>query len=137
MFCFGFKKKNPNMASPLTLAFVGDAIWEIYVRSRIIEEYPDMSANKLHRNAVGFVKANRQCIALSALTDDLSEDEMSAYKRGRNANPHTVAKHASVADYRHATGFEALLGYVYMKNDAERLNELMEKAYNAVIEAAE
>lgn len=96
-----------------------------------------MPVNKLHRNAVRFVKANRQCIALNALIDGLSEDEMSAYKRGRNANPHTVAKHASVTDYRHATGFEALLGYVYMKNDAERLNELMEKAYNAVIETAE
>ena len=137
MFCFDFKLKNPNMSSPLTLAFVGDAIWEIYVRSRIIEEYPDMPVNKLHRNAVKFVKADRQCIALKALMDILSENEMSAYKRGRNANPHTVAKHASVSDYRHATGFEALLGYVYMKNNAERLNDLMEKAYNAVIETAE
>ena len=137
MFEFGFKNKIPNMSSPLALAFIGDAIWEIYVRSRIIEDYPDMPVNKLHKSTVRFVKAHGQCVALEPLLDSLTEDEMAAYKRGRNANSHTVSKNASLSDYRHATGFEALLGHVYMTNDAKRLNEIMEKAYNAVIEKAE
>lgn len=137
MFEFGFKNKTPNMSSPLALAFIGDAVWEIYVRSRIIEDNPDMTVNKLHKSTVRFVKAHGQCVALEPLLDGLTEDEMAAYKRGRNANSHTVAKNASLSDYRHATGFEALLGHVYMTNDAVRLNELMEKAYNAVIEKAE
>lgn len=137
IFSYDFKLKNPNMASPLTLAYIGDAIWEIYVRSRTIEERPDMPVNKLNRIVVGFVKAHGQCTALEGLMDDLTEDEIHAFKRGRNANSHTVAKNASLSDYRHATGFEALLGYVYMSKDADRLNELMEKAYDTVINAAE
>jgi len=131
-FDFGFRIKNPRLASPLALAFVGDAIWEIYVRSRIIEEKPDMPVNRLHKEAVRYVRAEGQCIALNAVLDSLSEDEEAAYKRGRNANPHTTAKHAAIGDYRHATGFEALLGYVYMKNEYERLSELMQKGYDAV-----
>ncbi len=136
MFSYDFSEKNPQLSSPLTLAFIGDAVWEVYVRSRIIEEKPNMPVNKLHREAVRFVKAHGQCVAFEAIKDELSENEFSAYKRGRNANSHTVSKNASLADYRHATGFEALLGYVYMSNSAERLNELMEKAYNAVIDTA-
>lgn len=136
IFNYEFKNKDPHMAAPLTLAYIGDAIWEIYVRSRTIEERPDMPVNKLNRTVVGFVKAHGQCVALDGIVESLTEDELYAFKRGRNANSHTVAKNASLADYRHATGFEALLGYVYMSNDAERLNELMEKAYNSVINAA-
>lgn len=132
-FDFGFRIKNPRLASPLALAFVGDAVWEIYVRSRIIEDRPDMPVSRLHKEAVRFVRAEGQCIALNAVLDSLSEDEEAAYKRGRNANPHTAAKHAAIGDYRRATGFEALLGYVYMTNAHERLSDLMKTGYDAVL----
>lgn len=136
MFSFEFDNINPRLAAPLTLAFIGDAIWEIYVRSRIINEHPDMPVNKLNRYAVQFVKASGQCDAIHVLEETLNEDELSAYKRGRNAKSYTTAKNASLRDYRHATGFEALLGYVYLTGEKERLNELMESAYKAVIDAA-
>ena len=136
MFSFEFDNINPRLAAPLTLAFIGDAIWEIYVRSRIINEHPDMPVNKLNRYAVQFVKASGQCNAIHAIEESLNEDELSAYKRGRNTKSYTTAKNASLRDYRHATGFEALLGYVYLTGEKERLNELMESAYKAVIDAA-
>ncbi len=136
MFSFEFDNINPRLAAPLTLAFIGDAIWEIYVRSRIINEHPDMPVNKLNRYAVQFVKASGQCDAIHVLEETLNEDELSAYKRGRNAKSYTTAKNARLRDYRHATGFEALLGYVYLTGEKERLNELMESAYKAVIDAA-
>lgn len=130
---FDFGGKDPRLVSPLTLAFIGDSVWEIYVRSRIIAEKPDMPVNKLHREAVRFVKAHGQCIALEALEELMTEDEKSAYKRGRNAHSHTSAKNATISDYRHATGFEALLGYVYISGCSERLAYLMDTAYNEVI----
>ena len=136
MFSYEFDNVNPHLTAPLTLAFIGDAVWEIYVRSRIINEHPDMPVNKLNRHVVQFVKAAGQCNAIHTIEEILTEDELSAYKRGRNAKSYTTAKNASLRDYRHATGFEALLGYVYMTGDKERLNELMESAYKAVIDAA-
>ncbi len=137
MFDFKFENANPRLAAPLTLAYIGDAVWEIYVRSRIIDEHADMPVNKLNRHVVKFVKAEGQCNAIHAIEEQLTEDELSTYKRGRNAKSYTTAKNASLRDYRHATGFEALLGYVYLTGDKERLNELMESAYKAVIDAAD
>jgi len=136
MFSYTFDNINPRLAAPLTLAFIGDAVWEIYVRSRIINENPDMQVNKLNRMVVKFVKASGQCDAIHTIENSLTEDELSAYKRGRNAKSYTTAKNASLRDYRHATGFEALLGYVYLSENAERLNKLMESAYDAVIDTA-
>ena len=136
MFSYKFGNINPRLASPLTLAFIGDAVWEIYVRSRIVNENPDMPVNKLNRLVIKFVKASGQCDAIHSIEESLTDDELSAYKRGRNAKSYTTAKNASLRDYRHATGFEALLGYVYLTGNDERLNELMESAYKAVIDTA-
>lgn len=134
MFSFDFSAKEPRLLSPLTLAFIGDAVWEIYVRSRIIADMPDMSVNKLHRYAISFEKAHGQCIALNSIYELLNENEISIFKRGRNANQHTTAKNATLSDYKHATGFEAVLGYVYMCGNIERLEQLMDLSYNALID---
>lgn len=136
MFNYEFNNVNPPLLAPLTLAFMGDAVWEIYVRSRIVNEHPDMPVNKLNRHVIRFVKASGQCDAIHSIEEILTEDELSVYKRGRNAKSYTKAKNATLRDYRHATGFEALLGYVYITGNKERLTELMQSAYEAVIDAA-
>ena len=121
--------KDPQQYSPLVLAYIGDAVYEVYVRSRVIEENPDMPAHKLHVKTVKYVKAHAQSNSIHAMTDILTEEETAVFKRGRNANSPTTAKNASLIDYRHATGFEALIGYIYISGNTERLNELMGIAY--------
>lgn len=121
-----------KLLAPLVLAYIGDAVYEVYVRNRIIHEHPDMPAYKLHKESIKYVKAHGQSEAMAVIEPELSEDEMSAYKRGRNAKSPTVPKNADVAEYRRATGFEALVGYLYEDGREERLLEIMEKAFNAV-----
>ena len=121
-----------KLLAPLVLAYIGDAVYEVYVRNRIIHEHPDMPAYKLHKESIKYVKAHGQSEAMAVIEPELSEDEMSAYKRGRNAKSPTVPKNADVAEYRRATGFEALVGYLYEEGREERLLEIMEKAFNAV-----
>ncbi len=115
--------------SPLVLAYMGDCVYELYVRSRVIEEHSTMPPNKLHLQTVKYVKAQAQARSIHAMLELLTEEEMAVYKRGRNSKSHTSAKNASMTDYRHATGFEALIGYLYLSGETERVNELMKIAY--------
>lgn len=124
---------QPNLYSPLTLAFVGDSVYELYVRSRLMQK-GSLQVNKLHKLAIHFVKASAQAQSISNIMDKLTEEELAVYKRGRNAKSNTVPKNADVTEYRMATGFEALLGYLYLDEQAERLRELMELAYESVRE---
>ncbi len=114
--------------SPLALAFVGDAVYEAFIRTRLLLN-ANQSAAKLHRAAVTFVRAGAQAQVMQTLLPLLSKEEAEIYKRGRNAHSHTVPKNADVTEYRAATGFEALVGYLYLAGQAERLNWLMEEAY--------
>lgn len=125
------ENKKPGEYSPLVLAYVGDSVYEVYVRSRVIAENPELAAHKLHLESIKYVKAHAQSVSIGAISDMLSEQELGVYKRGRNAKSATVPKNADVAEYRRATGFEALIGYLYMKNDIERLEEIMKAAYEA------
>lgn len=127
------KIEQPNLYSPLTLAFVGDGVYELYVRSRLMQK-GSLQVNKLHKLAIHFVKASAQAQSVSNIMDKLTEAELAIYKRGRNAKSNTVPKHADVAEYRMATGFEALLGYLYLDGQAQRLHELMQLAYESVQE---
>lgn len=127
-------KKSPSQYSPLALAYIGDGVYELYVRSRVIEENPNMPAHKLHKESVKFVKAHSQSNSIHAIIDMLLEDEVAVFKRGRNAKSPTVPKNADLTDYRHATGFEALIGYLYLSEKTERLNELMEIAYENALD---
>lgn len=125
-------EKKAKLLAPLVLAYIGDSVYELYVRDRIITENPDMPAYKLHKTAIKYVKAHGQSTAVESLKDELFEEELSIYKRGRNAKSPTVPKNADVTEYRRATGFEALIGYLYRTGKQDRLYYLMEKAFNAV-----
>lgn len=123
--------KKASQYSPLALAYIGDAVYEVYTRTRVISEHSDMPAYRLHRMTVEYVKAHAQSNSIAALEDKLSEKELAVYKRGRNAKSATVPKNADLTEYRRATGFEALIGYLYLNEERERLEAIMEIAYNA------
>lgn len=115
--------------SPLGLAYIGDAIYEIVVRT-IVLSYGNMSVNKYHKKSSSMVKASAQVQVYENIEGLLTEEEIAVYKRGRNAKSGTVAKHASMMDYRKATGFEALMGYLYLNGNMDRLIELVGKGLN-------
>lgn len=121
---FGVEKKDAKQYAPLTLAYIGDAVYEMVVRTILVEQN-DTQVNKLHKKASSLVKAGAQCELFHKIEADLSEEEMSVFKRGRNAKSHTVAKNADVGDYRIATGVEALIGYLYLSERYDRILELM------------
>ena len=127
----GGTKMPAREYSPLTLAFIGDGVYELFVRSRIVGN-TNAPAGKLHKMCVEYVKAKAQAEASKAMMDTLSEDELWAFKRGRNAKSPTVPKNADVTDYRLATGFEALIGYLYLEGKEERIVELCTLAMDAV-----
>jgi len=109
--------------SPLALAYIGDGIFELVIRSIVVGK-GNTKASQLHQHTSHIVKAASQAKMIEALEDDLTEEEADVYRRGRNAKSPTMAKNASMADYRKATGFEALMGYLYLKDDFERIVEL-------------
>lgn len=114
--------------SPLTLAYIGDAIYEIVIRTMVVAK-SNMQVNKLHKKSSSLVNAATQADIIKFLMDsnELTDREVAVYKRGRNAKSFTKAKNASVIDYRMATGFEALMGYLYLKGESVRMMELIKK----------
>lgn len=118
----GIKKVDVRSLSPLVLAYIGDAVYEILVRTKIISE-SGAQVNKLHRMSTMLVKAHAQAEIVKLL--ELTEEENRIYKRGRNAKSVTMAKNATMTDYRRATGFEALIGYLYMSGQTSRMLELV------------
>ena len=114
---------DPRQMSPLTLAFLGDAVYELFVRESLVRA-ANRPANALHGLAVRQVKASAQAQAASKLMPLLDAEELAVYKRGRNAHPGHIPKNASHRDYHAATGVEALVGYLYLQGRLERLREL-------------
>lgn len=110
--------------SPLVLAYIGDAVYELAVRSLVVNR-GSMQVNKMHKKSAGLVKAETQANLIKALAEQLTEEEHAVYKRGRNARSATIAKHATMTDYRMATGFESLVGYLYLKGQYGRLFALI------------
>ena len=121
---FGLVEQDIRTYSPLTLAYIGDAIFELVIRTVLVER-KNTQPEKLHKAATNIVKAETQARMIEALQESLTPEELSAYKRGRNAKAVTRAKNATMADYRKATGFEALMGYLYLKGDMDRMIELI------------
>ena len=121
---FALKEVDIRTYSPLTLAYIGDGIYDLIVRTVVVERGNE-SANRLHRKTIGYVNAKTQAQMMEALLPDLTEEEVTVFKRGRNAKSYTSAKNASIADYRKATGFEALLGYLYLHDKEDRILELV------------
>lgn len=110
--------------SPLTLAFVGDCIFDLIIRTVVVERH-NASPNRLHKEKSGLVKAETQARMAQALLPHLTEEELAVYRRGRNAKSYTTAKNATVADYRKATGLEALYGYLYLSDQTDRVLKLL------------
>jgi len=118
--------------SPLSLAFVGDGVFEKFVRERVILSHPNELPHKLHLLAVKYVKASSQSKIIESLEEYLSEDEMYIFKRGRNAKSNTTPKNANLLDYRKASGFEALIGYLYLTGRDERLEEIVKLSFRII-----
>jgi len=110
--------------SPLVLAYIGDAVYELMIRSKVINR-GSMQVNKMHKHSAALVKASAQAQMIKTLEEELTEEELAVYKRGRNAKSATMAKNATMIDYRMATGFEALVGWLFLTGAYERLVELV------------
>ncbi len=121
---FELSKTDIRTYSPLTLAYIGDSIYDLIIRTMLVEK-GNAQVNRLHQKASQMVKASAQKDILHAILDKLTEEELGYYKRGRNAKSVTVAKNASMSDYRTATGFEALIGFLYMTEQLDRIFELL------------
>lgn len=111
--------------SPLALAYIGDACFEILVRSEILDVRKN--PNKLHRESIRFVRAKSQRELFEKIEENLTEEEIKIFKRGRNAKSHTVPKNADPIDYRIATGVEALFGYLYLLKRYNRIREIFKE----------
>ena len=121
---FDIESKDIRTYSPLTLAYIGDAIFDVVIRSILVNK-GNTAVNKLHQRASSIVKAPTQAKMAAALMEDFTEEEADWYRRGRNSKPHTKAKNATTLDYLEATGFEAVVGYLYLTNDMDRICELV------------
>ena len=124
---FEVKEVDINTYSPLTLAFIGDSIYDLVIRTIIVEQ-GNRQTQSLHKKKSSIVKAQTQAQFIEALADELDEKEADIYRRGRNAKSYTTAKNASIGDYRKATGFEALMGYLYLTGNEDRMLSLIKKA---------
>ncbi len=113
--------------SPLVLAYMGDAVWELIVRRKIVRE-GNRQVNRMHHDAVRYVKAEAQAKLIRLIEPELTAREAGVYRRGRNAHSNTMAKNASMIDYRMATGFEALVGYLWLNGEEARLMSLLRLA---------
>lgn len=128
---FELEYQDIRTYSPLTLAYIGDAIYELVIRTILVEK-GNTQVNKLHKRASRLVKASAQSAMIEKLKPYLTEEEMGIFKRGRNAKAATMAKNATMSDYRRATGFEALMGYLYLTEQWERMLELMKTGIREV-----
>lgn len=122
---------DPRTLSPLVLAYVGDAVYELYIRTRLSAE--ERPVRELHRKAVALVRASTQAHMAHAIEPLLSEEERDVWRRARNAKSGTVPRSADVVEYRHSTAFEAVLGYLYLVGRHERLDALIEAALNEAV----
>ncbi|MBE5813382.1 MAG: Mini-ribonuclease 3 [Clostridiales bacterium] len=120
---------NVNLINPLVLAYIGDSVFEVYVRTKVVNDGM-FKTNKLHRLATEYVKAKAQAEALVKITENLTDDELNIVRRGKNANSNTIPKNADIADYKKATALEALIGYLFLSNKLERLDEIIDLILN-------
>ena len=121
---FHLEDQDLRSYSPLTLAYIGDGVYELIIRTILVMK-GNCPVNRLHKKASSLVKAGAQSAIMEVIEEELTPEELSVYRRGRNAHSPTMAKHATMADYRRATGFEALMGYLYLKEDYTRMLTLV------------
>lgn len=118
------KVSDVKMFNPTMLAYIGDSVYELFVRTLLVSK-GNSQAGKLHKKAVLFVKAKSQAKIIDIISEYLTEEEKDIVRRGRNAKTTSMPKNAELADYKYATGFEALLGYLYLNNHIDRLLQIM------------
>jgi ribonuclease-3 family protein len=121
------RMENPLLLSPLTLAYLGDSIYEAFVRERMLDR-GIVKVHDLHKASMKYVRASAQAQILAALMPILTEQEQDVARRGRNAKGHSAPKSAAAEDYAASTGFEALIGYLYLAGRTQRLGEVLEAA---------
>jgi ribonuclease-3 family protein len=124
-------KPDVRQYSALTLAYIGDAVYEIIIRSYVVGK-GNAQVDKLHKRSSQLVKAGTQSELIKVIEPKLTQEELAIYKRGRNAKSYTMAKNATMSDYRRATGCEALVGYLYLSERYERLTELIHDGLTAL-----
>lgn len=129
--CFDLKEQDIRSYSPLTLAYMGDVVYDLVIRTVVVER-ANRAASQLHKTTVRYVKAETQARMIEALRELLTPEEEAVYKRGRNAKSYTTAKNATVGDYRKATGLEALFGFLYLTDRMDRVLELVKKGIELV-----
>lgn len=120
------------MLSSLQLAYIGDAVYELLIRTYLLN--PDTSVNKLHKMTTKYVKAKGQADILNLINDTLTEKELNVVKKGRNAKSYTSPKNGELIDYKYATGFEALVGYLYLKKEYARIDKIFDRIINLDID---
>lgn len=124
---FGAEAADINTYSPLTFAYIGDAVFEIIIRTLIVEK-GQCAPQTLHKRTTKIVRAETQAKMIEAVYEQLNEEERNIYRRGKNTKINSAAKNASLSDYRKATGFEALCGYLFLKDDTERMIAIIKEA---------
>jgi len=130
---FQMEEVDIKQYSPLTLAYIGDCIYDLVIKSLVVNQ-GNKQVNKLHKETSELVQAKTQSLMMRAMQEHLSEEEHAVYKRGRNAKSISPAKNQSITDYRRATGFEALLGYLYLKKEWKRLLDLVKIGLDSIKE---
>lgn len=117
-----------KLMPPLVWAYIGDCIYEIFIRMQLVNR-TKLNAHKLHIEAIKHVKAKAQAETLASIYDELTEEEQNIVRRGRNAENHHLPKNADATDYMYSTAFEALIGYLYLSKQDERLKEILKQCY--------
>lgn len=125
------KEEEVNLMNPLTWAYVGDAIYEQYVRSYLVDT-TNLKPHKLHVEAIRYVKAGAQAKILQEIEKELTEEELEIVRRARNTKNHHLPKNSNVTEYMYSTAFEALIGYLYLCKKQERLDEILKMAIQLV-----
>ncbi len=125
---FGSDRLNYKTFSPVTLAYIGDTVYDLFVRTKILEK-GERHINDIHNDAIRVVSAKAQAESAHRIEEHLTEEEVNVLKWGRNAKSGRAPKNADAVDYRWATGFETLLGYLYLKGEEARLEEILNFAY--------
>jgi len=133
---FQMEEVDVQTYSPLTLAYIGDCVYDLIIKNLVVS-HGNKQVNKLHKETSNLVQASAQSLMMRTLQEHLTEEEHAIYKRGRNAKSVSPAKNQSITDYRRATGFEALLGYLYLKKEWKRLVDLVKMGLDSMEEKDE
>lgn len=132
----GMQETDPETCSPLVLAYIGDCVFDLIIKLRVAGQ-GNRPVHRLHEETSRYVQASAQSFMMRAIQDNLNDSEHAVYRRGRNTRSVSAAKNQSITDYRRATGFEALIGYLYLKGEYGRIAELVEIGLNSMEKEAE